>query len=173
MPGFSPTQLQFSARNANSVVLLIGPTAVAFAQTMGHDFGFMTDQLYGVGSAKPQEIQQLKLGPTVTLTEFALTEAGEILINGGTTLVSLLANNSFDISVVDGQSGSPLFTYVGCVASSFNESVTANTPISDTVTFMAMDVLDNNGVSLLNIPSSYQIPSTTAPGNGLGLNLNG
>lgn len=173
MPGFGPTQLQYSARNSNSVVLLIGDQAVAFAQTSGHDFGFTTEQLYGIGSAKPQEIQQLRVGPTITLSEFALTQAGETLIQNGSSLVSLLANNNFDIHVVDGQSGKALFTYVGCVASSFNENIPANQPISDAVTFMAMDVVDNNGNSLLNIPGSFQIPNTATSGNGLGLNVTG
>ena len=143
MPGYNPQQVANSARNANTVAVAIGETMLAFGQTTNHSFGMGAEQLYGIGSAKPQEIQQLKLGPTVTLTEFALTEAGEILINGGTTLVSLLANNSFDISVVDGQSGSPLFTYVGCVASSFNESVTANTPIRPKATMMACGFVTN------------------------------
>lgn len=174
MPGFSQQQLAYSARNSNSVVLLIGAVAVAFAQTVEHDFGFTTDQLYGVGSAKPQEIQQLRVGPTITLSEFALTTAGQQLIQGGQNLASLLANNAFNIHVVDGPSGQPLFTYVGSVASSFNENIPANQQITDNVTFMAMDVIGPNGQSLLNIPSAYTIPTPgTVAGNGLGLTNTG
>lgn len=173
MPGFQQTQLAYSARNANSVVVLIGAVAVAFAQTVGHDFGYTTDQFYGVGSAKPQEIQQLRVGPTITLSEFALTTAGQQLIQGGQSLASLLSNNAFNLHVVDGPSGEPLFTYVGAVASSFNENIPTNQPITDNITFMAMDVLGPDGTSLLNIPSSYSIPSPATTGNGLGLSNTG
>jgi hypothetical protein len=173
MPAFNQNQLVYQARSANSVVLLIGDTPVAFAQTVGHDFGYTTQQFYGVGTAKPQEIQQLRVGPTITLSEFALTQAGEELINGGVSMVSLLSNNSFDIYVVDGKSGAALFAYVGAVASNFNENIPSNQPITDALTFMAMDVLDNNGNSLLNIPASYTPPSPYPQGNGLGLNLAG
>ncbi|MDE2232595.1 MAG: hypothetical protein KGJ90_00485 [Patescibacteria group bacterium] len=177
MPAFNANQLSYQARNSNSVVILIGDVAVAFAQTVGFDFGYTTEQLYGVGSAKPQEIQQLRVGPTITLSEFALTTAGENIIQGGVSLPALLSNNSFNIHVVDGPSGEALYTYVGAVASNFNENIPSNQPITDAITFMAMDILDNNGNSLLNIPSAYTIPSaaaagTGAAGNGLGLNLN-
>lgn len=171
MPGFQQTALNPSARNANSVVILLGSNAIAFAQTTGHDFGYTTQQLYGVGSAKPQEIQQLRVGPTITLTEFALTSSGDQLINGGVSLYSILSNNAFNLHVVDGITGESLFTYVGAVASNFNENIPANQPITDSITFMAMDVVDNNGNSLLNIPSSYQIPSTALIANGLGLSF--
>lgn len=172
MPGFNQQTLAYNALNGNAVALSIGDITVAFAQTVSHDFGFTTQGLYGVGSAKPQEIQQLRLAPTITLNEFALTSAGENLLTGGVSLASLLANNSFDIAVIDGLDDVVLFSYVGSVASNFNENIPANQPITQAVTFMAMDVLDENGNSLLNIPGAFSIPSTTATSaDGLGLNV--
>lgn len=171
MPGFQQTALNPSARNANSVVLLIGATTVAFAQSVGHTFGYTTQGLYGVGSAKPQEIQQLRVAPSITLTDFALTLAGETLLQGGVNIYSLLSNNAFDIHVVDGQSGESLFTYVSATTADFNENIPANSPITDTFTFLALDVVDNDGNSLLNVPSSFSIPSTAPIGNGLGLSF--
>jgi hypothetical protein len=172
MPGFNAKQLQYNARNANSVAMYIGDIAVAFAQTVNHSFGYTTTGIYGVGSAKPQEIQQLRVGPTITLNEFALTQAGEALITGGASLAALLSNNSFDIAVIDGLAQEVLFSYIGCVSSSFDENIPANQPVSDALTFLAMDVLDQDGNSLLNIPGAFQLPSTTAvAGNGLGLNI--
>ena len=163
MPSFNPQQLQYSARSANSVTILIGDQPIAFAQTVSHSFDLGAEGFYGVGSAKPQEIQQLKVAPQITVDNFALTITGQLLIEAGsgsisaTPLASLLANNQFNLFVIDGTSGVALFTYVGGVASNFNENIPANQPITDAITFLCLDVLDSTGQSLLTGPNALTI----------------
>lgn len=174
MPGFNPAQLAYRARNANAAVLVIGDQPIAFAQTVNHRFGFGTETLYGVGSAKPQEIQQLRIAPEITLDNFALTVQGNNVIQNGQNFASIIANNQFNISLIDGISNQVLFTYVGCVARDFSEAVAANRPITDAVSFDAMDVLDQSGQSILNGPNAFSIPSTVGVrvNGGLGINVN-
>lgn len=175
MPGFNPQQLSYRARNANTVVVVIGDQPIAFAQTTNHTFAFGTEGLYGVGSAKPQEIQQLKIMPSITVENFNLTSVGNNLIQGGISFASIIANNSFNISVIDGTSNSVLFTYVGCVARDFSEAIAANRPITDTIAFDSMDVLDQTGQSILNGPSAFSITGQVSSGvnGGLGISVTG
>lgn len=158
MPGFTQAQLKATAQNANTVAVLIGDQIIAFAQSVPHGFDLGTEGLYGVGSAKPQEIQQLKVAPQITVEQFKLTDAGLQKLQGNQiTLVSLLANNEFNIHVVDGTNGTTQFTYVGCVAANFNENISANTVITDSISFLARDVLDVSGQSILNGPEAFSI----------------
>lgn len=158
MPGFTQTQLNNAARNANTVTVLIGDQPIAFAQSVSHSFDMGAEGLYGIGSAKPQEIQQLKMSPQITIDQFNLTSTGQSRIQGNNlTLSSLLANNEFNIHVIDGQSGQPLFTYVGCVATSFNENLPSNQIITDAISFLARDVLDATGLSILNGPNAFTV----------------
>ena len=174
MPAFNQTQLSYKARNANSVTILIGDQAIGFAQTTSHTFDFGAEQLYGIGSAMPQEVQQLRVSPTITIDNFALTTNGLNALGYPINLSSILANNSFNFFVVDGQSGQALFTYVGCVASNFNENIPSNRPITDAITFLAMDVLNSNGQSILNQGNAYQVATQVQPGVGnLGFSVNG
>lgn len=175
MPGFSQRQLNYSAKNANTVVVLIGDVEIAFAQAVDHTFDFGTDGLYGVGSAKPQEIQQLRVSPQITINQLALTEQGVARLTGGVTLMQLLANNSFNFFVVNGASNSTYVTYVGGVCSNFSESIPSNQPISDSYSFLCLDALDVNGQSLLDGPNAYNVPNSQgSPVNGgLGVNVNG
>lgn len=167
MPGFNPSQLAYRVQNANASVVLIGDQPIAFAQTLTHTFAFGTETYYGIGSAKPQEIQQLKIAPEVTVDNFALSSIGVNLIQGNTTFASIIANNQFNISIVDGNTNTVLFTYVGCVARNYSESVAANRPITEAISFDAMDVLDQTGQSILNGPNAFSIPTTTSnPVNG-------
>lgn len=163
MPGFNQQQLNYSAQNANSVMVLIGTLSVAFAQTVSHSFDFGTEGFYGVGSAMPQEIQQLRVSPQITIDSFALTAAGEDALSDGTTLAALIANNSFNFFIVDND-GNTLFTYVGGVASNFNQNIPANQPITDAITFLCMDVLGVSGLSLLNTGgNAYSVASSQPP----------
>ena len=73
MPGYGGVQQANTAQNGNNVAAMIGSIVVAFAQTVGHQLGMGTEQLYGVGSAKPQEIQQLRTSPSVSLDFFTLS----------------------------------------------------------------------------------------------------
>ncbi len=158
MPGFGATQLNFQTRNSNTVAILVGDQVIAFAQTTSHSFDMGAEGLYGIGSAKPQEIQQLKVSPQITIDNFDLTNQGLRLNQGNVTpLVSFLANNNFNISIIDGSTEQPTFTYVGCVAQGFNQSIPSNQVITDAVTFLAMDVLGPDGTSLHNGPTALTI----------------
>lgn len=172
MPAFNQQQLNYRARNANSVTILVGDQAIGFAQTASHSFDFGAEQLYGVGSSLPQEVQQLRVSPQINVDTFALTDNGLALLGYPSNIASVLANNAFNLHVVDGMTGDSLFTYVGCVASNFSENIPANQPVSDTITFLALDVLDSTGQSILNAGNSYQIPgANSAGGSGLGLTV--
>lgn len=173
MPAFNQQQLAYKARNANSVTILIGDQPIGFAQTTSHTFDFGAEQLYGIGSAMPQEVQQLRVSPSITIDNFALTQNGLTALGYPSNLATVLANNSFNFFVVDGPSGQALFTYVGCVASNFNENIPANRPITDAVTFLAMDVLSSNGQSLLNQGNAYQPATqvTVGVGNNIGYDV--
>lgn len=170
MPGFTPQQLAYNALNANEVLILIGDQPIAFAQTVNHTFGLGTESFYGVGSAKPQEIQQLKFAPSVTVDLIALTTQGNNLLQGGTSLAAIISNNQFTIAVPD-NNGNIRFTYVGCVASNFSEDIRANSPITNGLTFLALDVLNQAGQSLLNGPNAFSVAASvgTQPTGGLGV----
>ena len=159
MPGFNQQQLAYRARSANQVTVLIGDLPIAFAQTVAHTFEFGTEGYYGIGSAKPQEIQQLKVAPSITIDEFDLTQDGLNLIQPGVTspISSLLANNKFNIAIIDGPTGQALYTYIGCVAQNFSQSIPANQPVTDALSFLAMDCLDSTGTSILNGPNALAI----------------
>jgi len=166
MPGFNQQQLAYKARNANSVTIMIGDQPIGFAQTTSHAFDFGSEQLYGIGSSMPQEVQQLRISPNITLDSFALTTLGLRALGYPTNLASVLANNQFNFFVVDGQSGQALYTYVGAVASNFNENIPTNRPITDAITFLCMDVLDSSGQSILNQGNSYAVPTQVPTGVG-------
>lgn len=109
-----------------------------------------TEQLYGIGSAKPQEIQQLRMSPAFTLDSFALTAAGQNLLQGGQNLSYLLAGNQYEMIVYDGLGKAAVYTYVGAKCSNFGENIPANAPVRDTYSFLALDVLDLNGNSIMD-----------------------
>jgi hypothetical protein len=177
MPGFTPVQTNYKARNANSVIIMIGSQPVGFAQTAPHKFSFGTEQLYGIGSALPQEIQQLKISPQITVDAFALTTAGLLALGILPTspLSSILANNQFNMRIIDGQTNAALFTYVGAQAGDFSEQITANQVVTDSITFLALDVLDETGNSILNSgQNAFSITSLIGAAiNGLGAAITG
>ena len=160
MPAFNQTQLNPSARTANMALILVGDQPVAFAQTVNHSLEFGLETFYGIGSAKPQEIQQLRDSMQITIDNFDLTTNGMALIqDNNTPLSSILSNNSLNISVVDGTTNVSLFTYVGCVSANFSQAISTNQPITDAYTFHALDILDQTGQSILDGPNAYSITS--------------
>ena len=151
MPGFSAQATASQARSGNTVAVAIGDTTVAFAQTVGLALPMGAEQLYGIGSSKPQEVQQLRMSPSITLDSFALTENGLKLLANGQNLNYLLAGNQFDIYLLDGLNAQQtLFAYVGCKCSNFSQNVPANAIVRDSYSFLAMDVLDPNGNSIMD-----------------------
>lgn len=149
MASFNAQQLSYKVQSGNSVVIMIGDQVVAFAQTSDQAVDFGTETLYGIGTAKPQEIQQLRFSPNITITAFVLTSQGIVALSYPSNLLSVLANNSFDLHVIDA-SGTPVLTYIGCVANGFSQNVPVNAIVTENITFQAMDVLDSTGQSILN-----------------------
>jgi hypothetical protein len=172
MPGYSPQQLNYNVLNANQVMVQLGDAIIAFAQTAPHSVDFGTEALYGVGDATPQEEQQLRILPQITLEFFALTAEGISLLGGNQRLAYILANNQFQIHLMDSQSNTVLFTYVDCVAQNFTETLVSNRPVIDSVPFLSMDVLDSNGNSILAsnsaiAPGLFVTASTNQTGLGI------
>lgn len=162
MPSFNAQKVSYRARSANTVMIMIGDQDIGFAQTMSLTFDFGSEQLYGIGTQMPQEVQQLRVSPTITLDSFALTANGIALLGYTANLSTILAGNNFTITVLDKDKTTVLFTYKGCTASNFNENIPTNRPIMDAITFMCLDVVNSAGDSVLNSGNAYQVPSAAA-----------
>jgi len=144
---------------------MMGDVLVSFAQTVGHTLPFGTEGLYGIGSNLPQELQQLRVAPAFTLDSFELTEHGLALLAGGQRLEYLLAGNSFEMHVLEFVNGAyrTLFSYVGCKAQNLAQNIPTNAPIRTTYSFLAMDVLDGAGNSLMAFSNNaLNVASATA-----------
>ena len=153
---------------------MLGDQIMYFAQTVGHQIPFGAEQLYGIGSALPQEVQQLRVSPQISLDSFALTEAGLTALQGGVNLNYILAGQVYDFHVYDGLTNAVKYTYVGCKCQNFAESIPTNAPSRDTYSFLALDVLDSNGVSILNTGENALTAAVSAAGtlgNALGLTV--
>src|SRR5580698_7373403 len=138
MPAFNQQALNYNVLSGNQCVIMIGDAVVAFAQTSDQAVDFGSEGLYGIGTAKPQEIQQLKFTPRISLTAFVLTSAGVVFLSYPSNLLEILANNNFNIYVVD-NNGNPLLTFVGCVAENYSQTVPTNAIVTETISFLAMD----------------------------------
>lgn len=149
MPGFNQSPLNYKARNTNSVTITIGDTVVAFGQTVTPSFDFGTTLLYGIGTNMPQDNQQLRTSPSISIDEFQLTEDGMVYFGSPQSIGYVLNGNSFDITIY-GSKGEIINSFITCVASSYNGNLPANQPITETITFLAMDVLGPNGQSVLS-----------------------
>lgn len=172
MPGFNSTTQALNVRNGNTVEVILGDVAIFFAQTTGHQVAMGAEQLYGIGSAMPQEIQQLRMSPAFSIDTFSLTAAGQALLQNGQNLAYILAGNQFNMIVYDGATGQALFTYVGAKAGNFGENISANAPVRDSYSFLALDVTDIDGNSIMNDGNNaLQLPSAGALGAGLSNSL--
>lgn len=159
MPGFSQAAVNYRAQSANKVTVLIGDQPLGFAQNVGLGFGFGTQQLYGVGAALPQEVQQLRSAPHISINMFALSQNGLTLLGYPTNLATILAQNEFNFYIKDGVSNQMKFIFVGGVCSDFGENIPTNQLITDTYTFMCADVLGPNGQSILSTADAYTFPA--------------
>lgn len=141
------------------MTILIGDQPIGFAQTVSHTFDFGTQQLYGIGNALPQEVQQLRVSPQITLDAFSLTQNGLQVLGYPSNIALILASNEFNFYVKDGITNTMLFIYVGGVCGNFNENIPANAPITDAMTFLCADVLGPNGTSILAMSDAYTFPA--------------
>ena len=161
MSSFQQQQLNYKVQNANAVECLLGDVTIAFCQTTTLSDSMGAEQLYGIGSALVQEIQQLKLSPSLTIDYFELTPEGYAFLGYPSTLAEVLANSEFNFSIF-GAAGVPILTYVGCVAGDYNSNISANQPVTSSISFLAMDILNPLGQSILNSNSVIQVASTIA-----------
>lgn len=172
MPGYTSVPQSNQVLNGNNVAISLGGVVVMFAQTVGHQVPMGAAQLYGIGTSKPQEVQQLLMSPQISLDSFALTQAGVTLLTGGTDLFFNLAGRVYDIDVLDGtvQPNTTRFSYVGCKAQNPAENIPTNAPIRRTISFLAMDVLDPQGNSIMDLPDNAinAISNLAAAGVGTG-----
>lgn len=159
MPGFNAQQLDYKVQSGNSVVVMIGDQVIAFCQSADQGIDMGSEFLYGIGTAKPQEIQQLKFAPTLTVTNFVLTSHGIAILTYPSGILEVLANNSFDMHIIDA-SGTPTLTFIGCVCNTYTQNVPVNAIITENIAFLAMDVLDPLGQSILN--GNFALQSITS-----------
>ena len=145
---FNPTPITQQVMTANNVVILLGTQEIGFGQGVMFNANFNARSLYGVGSQKPQEIQSQIFKPSVGVSSLLLSNIGVTLLNYPSTLGDLLGLNQFNI-VMMGYNDIPLYTYVECTATEYDVSVPLNKPILEIIKFMAMDVVDITGVSIL------------------------
>jgi len=150
MPGFTPAQIAQNVLNGNNVAVMLGDQVIFFAQTVGHQISLGTEQLYGIGTSKPQEVQQLRMSPSFSLDSFELTAAGLALLSNGQRLEYILAGNSFDCHIIDGLTNTTMFTYVDAKAQNVSQSIPTNAPIRTSYSFLALDVIDTEGNSLID-----------------------
>jgi len=148
MPGFNQTALANRVRNANGCSILVGDQVIGFAQNANMNIDMGAEAIYGVSSAKPQEVQQQKFGISVSLDSMELTEAGIAYYGYTSTWADLLAGNELTFHTVDA-SGNAIATIVGCVCNSYSKTIPVNQPVTEATSFTAMDVLDANGQSIL------------------------
>lgn len=148
MPGYNQTTINPKVLSGNAVALMVGDQVIGFGQSTTPATDWGAEGLYGIGSAKVQEIQQFKISNTITLETFKLTQEGISFFGAQTPWVSILGNTQLDIAMLDA-TGNPILTYVACTCSSVNTSIPANQPVTEQTSFIAMDVLDSNGKSIL------------------------
>jgi hypothetical protein len=149
MPAFNPKTLTYNVKNANNVSIHVGDVPVAFGQTTTFSAGFGTQNLYGIGSPLPQEIQQLLASMTITLDALMLTSQGRAYYGQAQTYMQVLWGNSFDITVYNSD-GTVMLTYIGAVANDQAINIPTNQVLTESVTFSAQDVLDNTGTSIFS-----------------------
>jgi hypothetical protein len=153
MPGFNQQQLLYKVQNANAVSIMIGNQIIGFAQTVATGIDMGGEGLYGIGSAKPQEIQQLKFTNTITLDSYKLTAEGLAFFGETADIVTILAFNSFNFFLLDND-GTAFLSYVGAVAGNTNQNIATNQLVTQGISFLALDVLDSDGNSVLNSNSA-------------------
>jgi hypothetical protein len=153
MPGYNQQALLYKVQNANACSIMIGDQLIGFGQTASTGIDMGGEGLYGIGSAKPQEIQQLKFTNTFTLDRFKLTGEGNAFFGNPEDLSTILAYNAFNFFLLDND-GAAFLSYVGAVCTSTNLNIAANQPLTEGISFLALDVLDADGTSVLNSNSA-------------------
>lgn len=163
MPGFNQQLINAKVASANETAILVGDQPIAFGQTAGVSLGYGAEELYGVGNAKPQEIQQFKFNIGVTLSALKMTQAGLNAVGQNAPWLKVLTNTELTFHLVDDK-GNSIMTIIGCTAGSYSSNIPANQPITEDISFMALDILDENGDSYLDSGGAAIFNSLAASG---------
>jgi hypothetical protein len=145
---FNPTKITQQVMTSNNVIIMLGIQEIAFGQGAAFNSNYNAQVQYGVGSQKPQEIQSQTFLPSVGISTLLLSNVGATLLNYPSTLGDLLGLNQFNI-VMMGYNDLPMYTYVECTATEYDVSAPVNKPITEVIKFIAMDVVDISGISVL------------------------
>lgn len=160
MSSFAGKNLNYNVQSGNDAAVFIGDVRIAFGQDLTMNTSYGTQALRGIGSAMIQEIQQLIVTPSITLSNLYLSKRGTQQLGLQYELASVLGGNQFTIALHDSD-GNQIRQYLGCVCDTDNLNAPVNAVFSESVTFMAKDVLDANGVSLFTSNSFGQPVSST------------
>jgi hypothetical protein len=101
----------------------------------------------------------LRAAPQITIDSFSLPENGMQVLGYPSDLALILADTEFNFYIKDGITNSMLFTYVGGVATNFNQNIPANQIITDALTFLCADVLGPAGTSIISSSDAYTFPA--------------
>lgn len=169
MPSFDQTAISSKVLNGNAVAILVGDQVVGFGQSSSFGLDTGNEALYGIGTANPQELQQLKMSISVSLEVFMLTSQGLQILGYPSDWMDVLVNNQFNISAMDAQ-GNVIKTAVGCTASNCSISIPANQIVTESISFMALDILNSEGQSILagsNATAALSLAATAVTSLGV------
>ena len=170
MPSFNQQPLTSKVLSGNNVVIFVGGQVIGFGQSAPTSIDFGAEQFYGIGSSMPQETQQLRVAPEITLTSFALTSAGIASLGETTPWIQVLSNTEMDIQLVDA-SGNTIVTYIACTARSYSSNLTVNQPVTEDTAFMALDVQGPNGQSVFTATGAYAFSLNASTAGGVSVTV--
>ena len=147
---FDGNVLNYSVQNSNSVTILLGATPIAFGQSVEWGISFGLIPIKGIGSAKPQELLQDNLTAIVTVDSLVMVPSLLYPNASPSANASVLGSGTQTINIVmTGNSPLDLAYFTDCTCDQFLFSVRTNQPLTQRMTFFAMDVLDEFGISIL------------------------
>ena len=155
---YKASPLSYSVQNSNSVSVLVGSVPVAFGQSVEWGISFGTVQIKGIGTVKPQEILQDNLTATVTIRSLVMVPSLLYPNAAPSAYASILGSGTQTINIaLTGNSPADLLYFTDCTCDQFLVSLRTNKPLTQQFTFLAMDVLDQFGISVLQGDPLLQI----------------
>lgn len=167
--GYTPIPAVYRARNGNQCVIFVGTTPIAFAEAFDFTIDYGAQQVYGIGSEKPQDLQQLKFAPRFSLRSIELTAEGVGLVGSGqNNLRNYLGNNYFNVGVFTADDAIIDLAFLMAMATSVRTTIPANGLVTDTFDCLAMDAINVLGLSLAGDPLLTNALGTPAIAAGVG-----
>jgi hypothetical protein len=166
---YAPIPALYRARNGNQCIIFVGATPIAFAEAFDFTIDYGAQQVYGIGSEKPQDLQQLKFAPRFSLRSIELTTQGQLLVGSGqANLRNYLGNNYFNVGVFTADDSIIDLTFLMAMATSVRTTIPANGLVTDTFDCLAMDVINELGQSLAGNPLLTNALGTPSVAVGVG-----